>query len=303
MTEQHNDDLKTLHNMYGGERVFVIGNGPSLSNTPLELLAQEHTFTLNNINLIYPELEWRPNFYLFMKNSINNNERSFIEENIDQGTICFINEKYMDVFGRYNNVHYIERKKLPSDPLTVATKDNTQFNEIKFEQLTDVWSDDITQGVYKQHSMYPILQIVGYLGFDNVYLLGCDLGFEVQKPYLLFESGLDPANYNDKLEFLSSSANEYKPIRSIINGISFKLLQTRFVDILLKKTTDMHDDRSHFTESYEGKIRFKDVNEEIMNAHRVAKRILNENGVDVYNATIGGELEVYPRIELNEVIK
>lgn len=45
-------------------RAFVIGNGPSLRDTPLDKLQGEVTFAMNRINLRYPHVEWRPTYYL-----------------------------------------------------------------------------------------------------------------------------------------------------------------------------------------------------------------------------------------------
>ena len=296
------DSLKDLHGKYNGERIFVIGNGPSLSETPLDRIASEYSFALNRVNFVYENVEWRPDFYTFIKSSMNDQEQKMVEENIDLGCVCFLNKKYRERLGDHDNVFYIQRRKLDADPLSLATSGNPDIEAVETEALHRYWSDDITQGVYKQHSMYPLLQIVGYLGFDEVYLLGCDLGFEVQKPYMLFSGGLDPGEFRNKGSFLSTSIKEKTPIRSVINGCAFKFMRTRPADYILRRTTNLYEDNSHFTESYDGKITFTDVNEQISNAHRVAKKILNENGVEVINATLGGELEVYPRVDLEQLI-
>ena len=44
-------------------RWFVLGNGPSLANTPLDLLIGENTVGINRINLIYDKTAWRPTIY------------------------------------------------------------------------------------------------------------------------------------------------------------------------------------------------------------------------------------------------
>lgn len=41
-------------------RAFVIGNGPSLSNTPLDLLVGEKTYAVNSIWKIFNRTKWRP---------------------------------------------------------------------------------------------------------------------------------------------------------------------------------------------------------------------------------------------------
>ena len=233
---------------------------------------------------------------------MNDQEQKMVEENIDLGCVCFLNKKYRERLGDHDNVFYIQRRKLDSDPLSLATSGNPDIEAVETEALHRYWSDDIIEGVYKQHSMYPLLQIVGYLGFNEVYLLGCDLGFEVQKPYMLFDGGLDPGEFQNKIDFLTSSIKSGNLIKSCINASFFKFMLTRPGDRILRRTTDLFKNNSHFTESYDGKIRFTDVNEQISNAHRVAKKILEESGVQVYNATLGGELEVYPRVSLEQVL-
>lgn len=295
------DSLESLHAQFQDDSIFVIGNGPSLSKTPLDLLDSEYSFALNSINLIYKDVEWRPDFYIFIKSSMNAAEQEMVEENINLGCVCFLNKKYRERFGDNENVFYIERRKLSADPLSLATSGKSDIETVETDTLRHYWSDDITQGVYKQHSMYPLLQIVKYLGFNTVYLFGCDLGFDVQKPYMLFDHGHDPSEFRDKIDFVTTSFKDRNLFSSIGNGIAFKLMQTRPIDYVLRQTTNLYEDSNHFTESYDGKIQYMNVNKQISNAHRVAQKILNEKGIKVYNATLGGELEVYPRVNLEHL--
>ena len=43
-------------------------------------------------------------------------------------------------------------------------------------------------------------------------------------------------------------------------------------------------------------------NDTLLDAHKVAKKMTDSLGVRVYNATPGGNLEVYPRIGLKEIL-
>ena len=72
--------MKDLQGKYEGERIFVIGNGPSLSETPLDKIDSEYSFALNKVNLVYKSTEWRPHFYTFMKSSINEKEREMVKK-------------------------------------------------------------------------------------------------------------------------------------------------------------------------------------------------------------------------------
>jgi hypothetical protein len=49
-------EIRRYKNLYAGQRCVIIGNGPSLRNTNLELLRNEITFGLNRIYLMFDEL-------------------------------------------------------------------------------------------------------------------------------------------------------------------------------------------------------------------------------------------------------
>lgn len=55
--------LRAMKDRYRGERIFVIGNRPSLNRTPLHLLEDEYTFGVNRICLLFDRISWRPTFY------------------------------------------------------------------------------------------------------------------------------------------------------------------------------------------------------------------------------------------------
>ena len=42
-------------------RAFIVGNGPSLNDTPLELLEGEVCYGINAVHLLYGKTSWRPN--------------------------------------------------------------------------------------------------------------------------------------------------------------------------------------------------------------------------------------------------
>jgi len=43
--------------------------------------------------------------------------------------------------------------------------------------------------------------------------------------------------------------------------------------------------------------------EKIFNRYEIVKRELKKTGTKVYNATVGGELETFERMKLEEVVK
>ena len=57
--------IEAYQNKHHEDRVFIIGNGPSLAHTPLEKLNDEITIAMNKINLIFEDASWRPTYYIF----------------------------------------------------------------------------------------------------------------------------------------------------------------------------------------------------------------------------------------------
>lgn len=54
--------IESVRRNYEVERLFIIGNGPSLNETPLDQLADEYTFAVNRIDKIYYEESYLPHF-------------------------------------------------------------------------------------------------------------------------------------------------------------------------------------------------------------------------------------------------
>jgi len=101
------------------------------------------------------------------------------------------------------------------------------------------------------------LQLAVYLGFSPIYLIGCDTSYSI--PDSVLKEGDNPKH----------------------------LVSTR------------DDDPNHFHPGYFGKGRkWHDPQVERMFFHyEQAKQVCNALGVQVYNATIGGALEVFPRVD------
>jgi hypothetical protein len=152
--------------------------------------------------------------------------------------------------------------------------------------------------------MYGLLQLATYMGFSEINLLGCDLGFGYKNPHMIFESGADPYKHKGRyIHYLLKSIYTGHPIKSLINGMNYKLLNSRFKNKLINKISDVSD-KSHFTSDYLQTPIYdaRSHNNQIIKSHIASYRICSDMGVEIYNATYGGELEVYPRVSLEEVL-
>lgn len=142
-------------------RIFLIGNGPSLTPAILEKLTGEYTFGMNAISFIYPKTEWRPSFYLCVSSNAEKPLRQvFFYRSIALGIPSFLRREWRNqIFFDAPHTYWLN---LPS-------KEWRQCN----------WSTDLSEHVGRCHtSMFIAIQIAVYLGFKELYLLGCDMGWK-----------------------------------------------------------------------------------------------------------------------------
>lgn len=253
--------VEGLQNKYSNKRIFVIGNGPSLNNTPLNMLINEYSIAMNRIAMMYPSTKWRPNFFVCTTTNIKYPSwRKDIMSTIDLGIETFIWDKLFALVGERENVHYLNC---------------THGKEVTNNPPLNWWSNDISKRVCKYAtSMLVALQISVYLGFKEIYILGADLDFSRSLPQKLL---------ND--------SRISKLLRAVgVNQIMREALSSRF-------------DKNHFSSSYGTPGSPSNMlNKNMISAHRLAKAASEEIGVKIYNATIGGKLEVYPRSKLSDVL-
>ena len=68
-----NLEFKNYKDIHRDDRVFIIGNGPSLADTNLNLIKDEISIAMNRVSLIYEKnLNWRPTYYLFSSTNVKN---------------------------------------------------------------------------------------------------------------------------------------------------------------------------------------------------------------------------------------
>lgn len=233
------EDLSALHNMFIGERCFIIGNGPSLNKHDLSLLENEYTFGVNSFYYKTRETGFRPTFYVVEDSSV-------MKENIEEIKNFYAPFKFFPTI--YKNLH-------PKDPNTFFFTMNRGFYEkSSLNYCIPRFSPDATKELYCGQSVTFInLQLAYFMGFTEVYLIGMDFSYVIPESHKR-------------------------------NG-----------DVLLSDS----DDPNHFHKDYFGKGKtWKDPKlERVGMNYRMAKIAYDSTNRKIYNATIGGELEVFPRVD------
>lgn len=292
--------LNDFNNKHKGERVFIIGNGPSLKHTPMDLLQNEYTIATNQISLIYDQTNWRPTYYVNFKHGDTQDYK--IEkcmESVELGIPCFMSAKLKDRVPERDNIMHIDSIRINDKQMLEKYSEGQKINKI--------WSDDITNNVFRSNSVYSMAQIASYMGFEKLYFVGCD-GFQTNNPLLIFPEGNNPMEYKsmsvDIFKFIFDGGT---PVKSFINGIAVKFLprDSKMTRYIAKKLGEK--DRNHFDENYSTNIRGKEsvdkINKKIKITHTAIEKIGQERGFETFDATVNSNIDIHDSVRLNKVLK
>lgn len=217
-------------------RAFIVGNGPSLNFTNLDLLAGEISFGVNRIAKMYPHTAWRPTHYVRAEEASTGSNplvyRSDIELHCELGCEVWANEFFIGELPQVRNSGLYRQVR-------GCTHYNMHFDNPDCPPLYHM-PRLCTFG----SSVHVAIQIaLGYLNVEKVYLIGTDLGYREGQTNHFDE------NYTD--------------------GVG-ALRDARYTEL------------------------------DILAAHMIAARSFPGR---IFNATKGGYLEVYPRVELERLFE
>lgn len=219
--------LVKLKNKHQGKRCFIIATGPSMTMDDLKKLENEYTFGMNSLCKIFEETRWETTYFGIQDKSVY--KKLYNDLGKLKTTTMFVSDDNKDIsqlkclFFQY--------------PLNIYNHKTVTRNYIyKFSYSI---CDEVSAGFT---IAYSILQIAIYMGFKEIYLLGCD------------------CNYPDDKS------------------------------------------KRHFIETGHYDPTYKTIGLKMIEAYKVAKKFADENDVNIYNATRGGMLEVFPRVDLDEIL-
>lgn len=228
--------LKELRNKHEGKRGFIICNGPSLKAEDLTKIYENGDISIasNKIDKIFNQTQWRPTYYCVA------------DEGYQYSLLDVMNHVPADVkFFRTDS--FITTRKVKSPTVWLNTDgdrkllDNPQFSE------------RIDKIIYAIASVtYMLIQIMVYMGVRELYIIGCDNSYAVER----------------------------KKDGTIINngGASY------FAG------SDAKDNANIVGASWEMNI-----------AYEYAAKYAKEHGIKIYNATRGGHLEVFERVDFDSL--
>ena len=255
--------LKDFRNIHAGERCFVIGNGPSLTRMDLSLLNGEILFASNGIYHLFSKVKWRPSYYSCVDAVVLRDQKKEIikMKETNPEIQCFFPEKVPDA--------YLERKHIPVESF-IPKKDGTCF----FKQISPrqnagpygLFPQKPECGLVQPYTVTAtLLQLAHLMGCSPIYLIGCDTYYHPQE-------------------------NTKEVRTSRIAGT--KIFQA-----------DCNNDPNHFDPAYFGKgKKYQDPNVDKMVTHYEAiKQASNRLDFSIYNAGINSQLEVFPKVDYEQL--
>lgn len=229
--------LRALRERFKGhQRCFLIGNGPSLNETDLDVLKDEITFAVNGFFLKSRDLDWTPTFYLVEDHLVAEDRAPWI--NVLKGPIKLFPAYLGYVFPAAEDTIFYNHRPRKSYPHGFDF--SLEADKITYTGCTVTFS---------------MMQLAAYLGFREIYLIGVDASYAIPS------DAQKGSNYS--------------------------------VGILDMKS----DDPNHFDPNYFGKgFRWHDPQvDKMIEAYSEARQVLAGSGQAIYNATVGGKLEVFER--------
>lgn len=254
LQEGEADRLLAFKDIYKGKRCFIIGNGPSLRKQDLTVLKDELTFVTNWFPLYEKCDDITPNFYCvsdceffgeWKGGMLNQHWYSLVSENLTSAIKFF----------PFPLKSHIEKDQLFSTDKTFYLDFSPHYFGVH-----NVWKKmnlqlDITKPLLAGHTVIIdfCIPIAAYMGFSEIYLLGCDCDYGKS------------LSQNGQREYFYPS----------------------------EKHTTGSPDAKYLASVWESGS--------VLKTYGYVKKRLDEQGINVFNATIGGKLEVFERVALSSL--
>lgn len=250
--------LLAWRNRHRGERCFVMGNGPSLNKMDLSKLAGETVFACNGAFLLFDRVSWRPTYYTCVDSRVIRDRAADITQMLDAepGITAFLPAVI--------HLHDGSGQEFAGRSVIAPGPNRHYFNEIgnreshHVESMVSLDADDFVVQPYTV--AITMIQLALFMGFSEIYLIGCDTSYKVQ-------------------ESVRQTGRQ-------IDGVGLLLTSTR------------DDDDNHFDPRYFGRGRewHNPQVAKMLEHYRWARLAARRKRVRIFNATVGGQLEVFERV-------
>lgn len=156
------------------DTAWVVGNGPSLRDVPLNLLQGRPSFGVQRIHLIYPDTHWRPTHFVMADRSRPTQPQQWLDDlgrHIGTGEFVYVRSDMVpQILAHYG-----------LDELPDGFKAWMVCEHINGDDRIDspIKPRSWHEGICKYGGSVPVaIQIAAYMGVQRIRLIGCDLGYK-----------------------------------------------------------------------------------------------------------------------------
>ena len=223
--------LEDYKDIWKGRPVVVVGNGPSLKNTPLDDFIPFKSIGMNKINLIFDQTSWRPSVITCVNRHVVSQNRNFFSNTL------------IPTFVAWQSRFFLKKPKSPNVNY-FFNSDKVYFSK-NFHEVAGAGAT-VT---------FTALQLAYYTGADPVILVGVDHSFNAEgAPHeTQIRKGDDP--------------NYFHP-DYFANGVKWNLPDLETSEI----------------------------------AYKLADEAFKKDGRQIFDATVNGKLNIFPKIKIDEAL-
>ena len=256
------DDFTRFRGRHAGETCFVMGNGPSLNEMDLDLLQGQTVFGSNAAYLLYDRVSWRHRYYFSCDSRV-------LPDHAAEIVAMHESNPDMELFFPVVLHHWDGTNRVdPTEAYLPRARNRYFFRPIPISgynlPFTAV-SADMNQGLIMPFTVtVNMIEAAAYMGFATIILIGCDTSYVIPDDVI-------------------AEGPEINGERSLL--------------------TSRSDDPNHFHPDYFGKGRkwHQPHTERMIQHYSWAREAFGYRGINILNATVGGKLEVFPRVAFDEL--
>jgi hypothetical protein len=252
------DRFTSFKDRHRGEACVVMGNGPSLNQMDLDLLEGEVVFGSNAAYLLYDRVRWRHRYYFACDSRV-------VPDHAEQ--LVAVHEANPDIEFFFPAVLHLwdgSGDVVPTERYIPRAPGRWFFRPIpqaSYNLPFTAVSADMDQGLIMPFTVtINMIEAAAYMGFTTIVLIGCDTTYVVPDDVV-------------------AEGPEVGGARSLLTSTSA--------------------DPNHFSPDYFGPGRrwHQPHPDRMVQHYRWAKEAFAYRGVQILNATVGGALEVFRRVD------
>ena len=198
---------KDLKNKYLGKRCFFIGNGPSLKKMNLSYLANEYVFAVNYFALNKQAKIVKPDFYSVIEpcNSVylEKEYRSLLME-INK---LSISDRNLILFFNIDFRNYIEEHSLFKGRKVFYLKALLPMLE-----SAKLYANITQPHSFMDGSPYNAFCCLSYMGFKEIYFVGCDLTLSKSGDFTHFYDYQKSTNLDNHKDWLEADSRKWHTV-------------------------------------------------------------------------------------------